>query len=277
MESLISVVIPTIGRESLKNVLDSVLSQTYQTIEIILIDDSIEQNIEISALETKIRLLKTGGGKGVSAARNIGILSASGDFISFLDDDDIWFPDKVKNQLEFMLLNQIDGSFTSAYVGKKLRRRPKVLLQEGVSPLRNLYSFKNSFMRHTYLPTPSFMVKLQVIREKELLFNESLIAREDITYFQDLFDNGLRISQSTNFDVWIGPNATFSTERASSRTSIESDANFALYLWNYSIRYTLSFVFFTTGRMKIARLGKVKILKLSITIIKKRFQLRRGA
>jgi glycosyltransferase involved in cell wall biosynthesis len=92
---LFSVVIPLYNKAlSIQSTLDSVLSQIYTKYEIIVIDDgstdeSAQKVLEIK--DTRIRLIKKKNG-GVSSARNEGILAAQGEYIAFLDGDDLWHP-----------------------------------------------------------------------------------------------------------------------------------------------------------------------------------------
>lgn len=100
---LISVIIPTRDRpEKLVQAIDSVLSQTYESYEIIVVDDGSIVDVE-KILEKfyadRILCLKHEKVSGACVARNSGLLHAKGDFIAFLDDDDRWLPQKLEKQL----------------------------------------------------------------------------------------------------------------------------------------------------------------------------------
>lgn len=89
-EPLFSVVIPTLGRESLKRAVDSVLGQSFEGFELIVVVDGAdccaeEQLREIA--DPRLRVIARSSG-GVSAARNAGIMAARGEWVAFLDDDD---------------------------------------------------------------------------------------------------------------------------------------------------------------------------------------------
>ena len=90
---IISIIIPTFNREkSIAKSIQSVLNQTFNNIEIIIIDDCSSDNTEnvIKLIKDKrIKYLKLNQTKGASYARNIGIMLAKGKFISFQDSDDI--------------------------------------------------------------------------------------------------------------------------------------------------------------------------------------------
>ncbi len=97
MSDLISVIIPVYKAElHLPACVDSVLSQTYQNIEIILVDDGSPDACpeicdEYAALDSRIRVIHKEN-RGLSSARNAGIDVATGDYIAFLDSDDLWSP-----------------------------------------------------------------------------------------------------------------------------------------------------------------------------------------
>jgi Glycosyl transferase family 2 len=96
-ELTVSVVIPTIGRASLKRAVESALHQTSPPMEVIVVVDAdCEPDLPHSA---SVRVLRTSGGVGASLAKHIGIESADGNVIALLDDDDVWREDKLEVQL----------------------------------------------------------------------------------------------------------------------------------------------------------------------------------
>ncbi|WP_303275459.1 glycosyltransferase family 2 protein [Acinetobacter soli] len=107
----ISVVIPTYNRAHLiKESLQSVLDQTLQPYEIIVVDDFSTDNTEevVKSLNSSlIKYVKNQRKKGANGARNTGILMAQGEYIAFHDSDDIWFPEKLNLQKD--LVNKNEG------------------------------------------------------------------------------------------------------------------------------------------------------------------------
>ncbi len=100
--TLVSVIIPTYNRcAMLREAVESVLSQTFRELELIVVDDgSGDGTAELLAgYGNSITTLRTAR-HGVSAARNIGALRATGRWLAFLDSDDIWLPEKLERQLE---------------------------------------------------------------------------------------------------------------------------------------------------------------------------------
>ena len=117
VEGLVSIIMPSYntGRfiaESIK----SVLSQTYTNWELIIVDDASTDNTdevvqsvilsgasaESKDLSSKIRYFKSDRNRGAAYSRNLAIREANGEWIAFLDSDDLWLPEKLEKQLKFM-------------------------------------------------------------------------------------------------------------------------------------------------------------------------------
>lgn len=117
----VSVIIATYRRdESLKRALESVVQQTYKDIEIIVVDDNAEGSwsrkvkniIEGICIQHPVTYIQNEVNKGSAETRNIGIKKATGKYITFLDDDDVYLPNKIKNQVEHMIEKESDYSIT---------------------------------------------------------------------------------------------------------------------------------------------------------------------
>lgn len=103
---LVTVIIPVYnGGKFLEEALQSVFDQTYQNIEIVVVDDgSTDNTAEIAQSFSQVHYIYQEN-QGVSVARNTAISRAGGEYIAFLDADDIWMPDKLSIQIEYMLGN----------------------------------------------------------------------------------------------------------------------------------------------------------------------------
>lgn len=99
-DPLVSVVIPAYeGERFLAEALHSVAAQSHRRVETIVVDDgSPDRSAEIAAEQPGVRVLRQPRG-GVAAARNAGVKAASGELIAFLDQDDVWTPDKLERQV----------------------------------------------------------------------------------------------------------------------------------------------------------------------------------
>ena len=110
-EPLVSIVMPTYRNDkSLKESINSIINQTYKNIELVIVDDNgkkewnnkVESIINIFKDKIYINLIVNEINQGSAKTRNIGIDAAKGEYITFLDDDDIYLPKKVEMQLRFM-------------------------------------------------------------------------------------------------------------------------------------------------------------------------------
>lgn len=94
-----SIIIPTHNRiELLKKAVKCAICQTYLNFEVVIVNDNPEDRFQIDTLFAgleKVKVIHHEVSKGGSAARNTGILNSSGELIAFLDDDDVWLPEKL--------------------------------------------------------------------------------------------------------------------------------------------------------------------------------------
>ena len=104
MAPLVSVIIPTYNRAALvAEALASVKAQTYRDYEIVVVDDGgTDGTWEVLSGCREIRVLRHPHRRGVSAARNTGINAARGQWLAFLDSDDLWLPDKLARQMAYL-------------------------------------------------------------------------------------------------------------------------------------------------------------------------------
>src|ERR1051325_11615249 len=102
---LVSTIIPTYNRDELiGRSVQSVLSQTYQLLEVIVVDDAstddTRDRIEtLQQVDPRIQYVRHERNRGAQAARNTGIQAAKGEFIAFLDSDNEWLPQKLERQM----------------------------------------------------------------------------------------------------------------------------------------------------------------------------------
>lgn len=110
---LVSVVIPTYSRnDMLERAINCIQKQTHQNLDIIVVDDNppesefrlATQKIMQKYVEDKrIRYIQNPKNLGGAGARNVGIEASKGEYIAFLDDDDLYYPDKIEKQLQVFL------------------------------------------------------------------------------------------------------------------------------------------------------------------------------
>ena len=119
---LVSVIIPYYKKRNfVKESIVSVINQTYDYLEIFIIYDDINLNDleflqEISKLDNRIKIINNNKRLGAGLSRNKGIEQSNGKYIAFIDADDTWVPDKLKDQISFMKKNSYQISHTSYFI-----------------------------------------------------------------------------------------------------------------------------------------------------------------
>lgn len=117
MNELVSIIMPSYNTgQYISETVDSVLSQTYDNWELIIVDDcSVDNTDEIIApylADHRITYIKNNVNSGAAITRNIALSRAKGRWIAFLDSDDLWHPKKLEKQIAFMEKNGYHFSYT---------------------------------------------------------------------------------------------------------------------------------------------------------------------
>ena len=116
-EELVSIIMPSYNTgKYISESIQSVLNQTYQNWELIIVDDcstdDTDKVIKTFLSDNRIRFLKNEINSGAAVSRNYALREAKGKWIAFLDSDDIWVPQKLERQLEFMKKNGYSFTYT---------------------------------------------------------------------------------------------------------------------------------------------------------------------
>jgi glycosyltransferase involved in cell wall biosynthesis len=185
----VSVIIPTYNRAHLlERAIRSVLNQTFQDFELIVVDDASTDETDrlINNLGHQIRYIRHDKNRGASAARNTGIKHSSGDYIAFLDSDDEWLPEKLEKQIK-VFENRPD-KLGLVYVGYSDEIKP----DEPIIPQYRgdilYYLLINNYVGSTTSP----LVR-KICFERVGFFDESLPALND-------WDMWIRIAQHYEFE-----------------------------------------------------------------------------
>jgi len=184
-DPLISVILPVFnGAHFLGEAIQSVLDQKYDPLEIIVVDDGSTDNTQQVALnfgEKIIYARKENG--GVSSARNLGLKLAKGEFISFIDSDDLWLNNK-------LLLQHLPFSKNPEFeITQGLTRR---FLSPGIKPPINFIKDVDEQPTLT-LHLGAGLFKKSVF-DKIGLFDETMKFSEDIDWFLRAIESGIKIS-----------------------------------------------------------------------------------
>jgi len=190
---LVSIIIPAYNRAGfLKEAIKSVLAQTYKNIEVIVVDDGSTDNTPklVKQFTDKRIIYLRQENKGASSARNKGIESARGNYIAFLDSDDIWLPQKIEKQLEIFNISRCNPGLV--YTGIQymdydgnLKKQKKIIRFRG--------DILKRLLRKNIPGVGSTMLIKKECFEKCGLFDERLPSRTDL-------DMVIRISEHFTVD-----------------------------------------------------------------------------
>lgn len=181
----ISVVIPCFNCiRTIDKALQSVYDQGYKFLEIVCVDDCSTDNTyeHIKINHPSVKLLKNEINLGPAVSRNKGVRLCSGEFVAFLDADDIWFPNKTNIQIE--LIDEYGLDFIGSSFTINTDDSPSAVSQHEIIKLHNL-AFKN------YFPTPSV-----IMRKNLVCFNESQRFSED-------YDLWLRLAKDKRIMAYV--------------------------------------------------------------------------
>jgi len=193
---MVSVVIPSFNRaHMIADALDSIADQTYRPVEIIVVDDGSEDNTEKTVADWKTAHEQDGElsvsyvkqpNQGGNVARNRGIREASGDFIAFLDSDDVWHPSKLEKQMSVMMADAEIGAVYCGLQQVDLESGKVVEVNERTYPQGNILS--QMLIHDVTAPTSTYLVRHSVF-DKVGSFDIHLQARQD-------WDMWIRVSAS---------------------------------------------------------------------------------
>jgi glycosyltransferase involved in cell wall biosynthesis len=177
----VSVIIPTYNRlPMLKEAVQSVLTQDYEDFELIVVDDGSTDGTseEMKRYGGRVKVIEQTENRGVSAARNRGILQAKGKYIAFLDSDDLWAKGKLKIQAAFLDDNP---HYPLCYTDEIWIRKGK-----RVNPMKKHAKF-SGWIFEKCLPlctiSPSSAMMRKTLFSKVGLFDEALPVCEDYDFW----------------------------------------------------------------------------------------------
>lgn len=199
---LVSIIIPCYNSEiHLRNTVESVLSQSYNDIEVILINDGSKDDTwdliqRLEKEDCRVRGFSQQN-KGVSGARNLGIDMAKGEFICFLDSDDTYEKDKIKLQIDKV----IETNSKVCYCGNKYIFGEKIVEHAYKKSGKILKEYiLNILMIHLN----DWMVSTKLIKENNLKFPEAFKYGEDVNFFMKVLSLSEAVAvekQLTNYYI----------------------------------------------------------------------------
>lgn len=171
----ISVIIPAYNRiDTIGRALASVFTQSRLPDEVIVVDDgSIDGTPDwVSEHYPQVKLIRQSN-QGASSARNTGIRESKGEWIAFLDSDDVWFPDKLLLQEKVITKDPQIGLLAT----RKYKNRNDYHIESVLNPPVRYFPF-TAFLKRTTINTPTIMVSRKVL-DTVGIFDEALNTSED--------------------------------------------------------------------------------------------------
>jgi glycosyltransferase involved in cell wall biosynthesis len=186
----VSVIIPAYNSSAwIRECINSVLRQSYPNLEIIVVDDGSRDSTPeiLREFDGKIRVLQQEH-VGIGAARNAGIGQAEGEFLAFLDSDDVWVEEKMAKQVEFLLNNPqycVIYSDASEFDDSGTHKRtffenfPSLASDEDIA--------ENMVLRRAIPLTSTVAVRGEFLRRYGLRFHPKASCAEDLSLFLEIY------------------------------------------------------------------------------------------
>lgn len=291
--ALISVIVPTTLRSALTRAISSINNQNYprDAIEIVICVDRHITAAQVNELRTKLSLLpqdkivSTSGNEGGGAARNLGIISAAGEWVAFLDDDDEFRPQKLSEQFKAALSEAEPlRTIVSCRVAQKLVNEPSTevciprdLIQPHQRPEDYLFRHRLASLRRASLYTSTIFLSRDLA--ESVPWDSSLARHQDWDWLLKLSVlNGVKFVQlpAPLSVIWVGSEGSISA-RSDWRTSLDW-AKKSSGTWNrqtltdflaaQTMRYALQARSFTgVRRTLVAIIGNGRLPSLSCLAI----------
>lgn len=208
-QPLVSIIMPAYNHAKfISKAIESVLNQTYQNFELIIIDNYSEDNTEeivASYKDDRIKYLKFRNNGIIAASRNQGIKCAKGEFIAFLDSDDIWYRSKIEKQLPHFQVPEIIGVASDA------------TLVAGIPYFRNINFGRSKFGYVDYcyrdvLNCNPIMTSSLIVRRTALKYSGYFDESRDFSFIED-WELWLRMARYGSFRVLASPLLSYFVSR----------------------------------------------------------------
>ncbi len=191
---MISVIMPVYNAQKyIGQAIESVLDQTFEDFELILVDDGgNDDSVAIAKgyTDQRIKMYHNRGNMGIAYSRNLAIRKSRGKYIAIMDDDDISMPDRFKQQVDFMEYNpKIDvagGQSSMIDENDKVISGPQIM-QENYKMNKVMFLFYNSFHNS------ETMIRKSLLDKYKIHYYDHLLGMEDFRFWIDCALHG-RIS-----------------------------------------------------------------------------------
>lgn len=186
MKDKVSIITPSFNSEKyITKTIESVQKQTYQNWEMIIVDDcSTDRTCDIveefAKFDSRVKLIRQRKNGGAGRARTYALQKSTGRFIAYLDADDIWKPEKLEKQVEFM--NQYNYGFSCVSY--------EVISDDGTSLNKYVYMLPKvnyvGFLTNNLLQTVGIMVDTDIVDKKYLIMPDIRRRQDAATWLQIL-------------------------------------------------------------------------------------------
>lgn len=216
---LVSIIMPNYNSSCfIKQTIDSVIVQTYENWELIIVDDcSTDNSLEIICRyeDPRIRIIKNTENCGAAVSRNKAIEVANGRWIAFLDSDDLWNKNKLLKHIKFMLEEQAAFSFTNYSV---LNGQNEFVTE--FAPKKDVYDY-GMILKHCYIGCSTVIYDIEQVGK--VYMPTDAIKREDFACWLQILKNG---QNATCFHECL------TTYRVHSHSVSSNKVKMATYQWN---------------------------------------------
>ena len=178
---MVSVIVPTFNRpDMLIETLKSILNQTYDDFEIIVVNDAgvdVKKEIDLLNKNNNIIYINHANNRGLAAARNTGIKAASGKYIAYLDDDDVYYPDHLETLVNCLENSEYKVAYTDAYMVTQERKNSNYVIKKKDIPFSLDFDYDRILVEN-FVPVLCLMHERSCLEEIGL-FYENLTVCED--------------------------------------------------------------------------------------------------
>jgi len=196
-EPFVSIITPMYNAEKyIAQTIDSVIKQTYQKWEMIIVDNCSTDNSRIivnQISDDRIKLIELEYNSGGPARpRNIGLDNAQGEFIAFLDADDVWLPEKLEKQIKFIQKDDVDIVHTLANVVDDKGNYMMTFKNQRIFNILKFIISKDNILFYTN----NININSVLMKKNNIRFDEdvNLITLEDWRYWIDCKNSNLSIN-----------------------------------------------------------------------------------
>lgn len=188
---LVSIILPSYNHAKyIKESIDSALNQTYKNIELIIVDDGSTDNskeIILSYKDERIKSYFFNKNKGAVYATNFCIKHSLGEYISVLNSDDIYYPNKIKKQLNFFLKNK-ETSAVFSFAQAIDENSNKLSKNTALEPHETIKSNRTDFLKH-------------FLHSGNILIHPTALIKKEVYKKIGFYDN--RLHQIPDFEYWV--------------------------------------------------------------------------